>query len=331
MEKILSRPWLLLLFVPLLYLAPVLADPLQVHPALRADYSDLTIAHWPSAEFVRRSLIQYGEIPLWNPHTLGGTPFAADPLSGLYYPPLWLALVLPPPLAFNILFLVHLAFAGIGVYLLAQEEGAGKTGALLAGIAFSGLPKLAAHTAAGHLTLVLAVSWTPWLLRTTRNAARTRGVRGWSLAGVMAGVIFLTDPRWMIPSALAAIGYAFVSGRGYPPMESRRRLIFMRLKHLAVFGFFAAAVSAVLALPMAEFVSLSTRAGLSGSDGSVLSLPFTSLIGLVFGGFGSSLEWVVYPGAVILLLALASVLTPIPVPCTSSPAPDGHPERGVGG
>src|SRR5512136_3019344 len=139
MGKIVARPWLLLLLAPLLYLAPILADPAQVHPSPGSEYSDLIVAHWPSADFLRESLRQYDEVPLCNPHMLGGTPFAADPLSGLYYPPLWLALLIPAPLAFNILFFLHLALAGAGAYRLAREEGAGPLAALLAGIAFGGL------------------------------------------------------------------------------------------------------------------------------------------------------------------------------------------------
>jgi hypothetical protein len=312
MGKILPRLWILLLLAPLLYLAPLLADPAQVHASPGSEYSDLIVAHWPSAEFLRQSLLRYGEIPFWNPHTLGGTPFAADPLSGLYYPPLWLALLIPAPLAFNILFFLHMAFAGIGAYRLARAEiggqagWAGQAGPLLAGIAFGGMPKLAAHVAAGHLTLVLAVSWTPWLLLAARAAARNRSVRRWALAGVLAGVVFLADPRWLIPSALAAAGYALLSGGDCGP-QPRRKLVLSWIPHLAVFGLFAAAVAAVLALPMGQFVSLSTRADLSGAEGSVLSLPFDSLLGFFFGGIAGSIEWVIYPGAVVLGLVLASL------------------------
>jgi hypothetical protein len=294
----------LLLVLPVLWLAPLLGGFGQIHNAPGAEYSDLTIAHWPSAEFLRQSIIQYDEIPMWNPHALGGTPFAADPLSGIYYPPLWLALVISPPLAFNILFVLHLAFAGVGVFLLARDEGASIAGALLAGIAFGGLPKFVAHAAAGHLTLVLAVSWTPWLLLAARRAARTGSLRVWSLAGVMTGAIFLADPRWAIPSALAALGYAIVSAGGNLAQEPARIRIIAWAKNFLLFGAFAAAVSAVLALPMTQFVSLSTRANLSGTEAAAQSLPFLSLLGLIFGGMGSSVEWVVYPGVVVLALAL---------------------------
>jgi hypothetical protein len=296
-----------LLILPLLWLAPLIGGLGQIHAAPGAEFSDLAVAHFPNAEFLRQSLIQSGEIPMWNPRVLGGTPFAADPLSGIYYPPLWLALVLPAPLAFNFLFFLHLALAGTGAFLLARGEGATTAGALLAGIAFGGLPKFVAHTAAGHLTLVLAVSWTPWLLLAARRAARLGSLRAWSLAGAMTGLVFLADPRWAIPSGLAAVGYAVVSAGGNRPQETARSRILAWARNLLLFGAFAAAASAVLALPMAQFVALSTRANLSGAEAASLSLPFLSLLGLPLGGVGSSVEWVVYPGAVVLALALFSI------------------------
>jgi hypothetical protein len=293
----------LLLILPLLWLAPLLGGLGQIHNAPGAEYSDLAVAHLPSAEFLRQSLVRYGEIPMWNPHVLGGTPFAADPLSGIYYPPLWLALVISPALAFNLLFLFHLAFAGVGAFELARKEGASTAGALLAGIAFGGLPKLVAHAAAGHLTLVLAAAWTPWLLLAARKAAREGSLRAGSLAGVLAGIVFLADPRWAIPSALAAGGYAWVSA-GSDPARTIRVRILAWVKYLLLFVAFAAAIAAVLAVPMIQFVALSTRAGLTAADATTGSLPLLSLLGLLLGGVGSSAEWVVYPGAVVLALAL---------------------------
>jgi hypothetical protein len=58
---------------------------------------------------------------------------------------------------------------------------------------------------------------------------------------------------------------------------------------------------------MAQFVARSTRANLSGAEAATQSLPFPALLGLPLGGVGSSVEWVVYPGAVVLALALLSI------------------------
>ena len=38
------------------------------------------------------SRVEQGEIPLWNPHVLGGVPVHANPQVGLFYPPNYLLL-----------------------------------------------------------------------------------------------------------------------------------------------------------------------------------------------------------------------------------------------
>ena len=159
--------WLLVL--PLLLLIPTMAS--FPYPSLGAAYSDLSISHYPNAIFFRESIVNWGEIPLWSSTIMGGYPFAANPLSGLWYPPGWLALILPLPLGFNLLIGVHLVWGGIGLYKLLRAEGLGMPGALLAGLSFGLLPKLFAHYGAGHLTLLYAVPWTPWLLLCQRKFA----------------------------------------------------------------------------------------------------------------------------------------------------------------
>jgi hypothetical protein len=55
------------------------------------------VAHWmfPARWFVRESLLR-GELPGWNPFQGIGFPIFANPLYGVFYPPNWLALVVPP-------------------------------------------------------------------------------------------------------------------------------------------------------------------------------------------------------------------------------------------
>ena len=110
-------------------------------------YSDLTITHWPNAHFLRHSLATWGQVPLWRPLILGGEPFAANPLSGLWYPPNVLLLILPLTFAFNLLFVLHTAWAGWGVYRLVRSIGASWAGGLLAALAVMFAPKAVAHLA----------------------------------------------------------------------------------------------------------------------------------------------------------------------------------------
>ncbi len=104
-----------------LALALLLLWPLTLHPNFvafnpHAAYTDLLISHLPNAEYVRTSLAQFGQIPWWNIMLFAGQPFAADPLAGLWYPPAWLLLTpgVPLPFAFNLLFVLHVAWAGWG-------------------------------------------------------------------------------------------------------------------------------------------------------------------------------------------------------------------------
>ena len=76
-----------LLFIPLVLLIPGW-DGFVYSP--RSNFSDLTISHYPSALFILDAL-RMGQLPLWSPLLFAGYPFAADPLSGLWYLPGWLA------------------------------------------------------------------------------------------------------------------------------------------------------------------------------------------------------------------------------------------------
>ena len=118
-----TRFSLLLLALPLLLLLPSIN--LFPYPSTESQFSDLTISHYPNALFLKDSIFTYRQIPLWSSTILSGYPFAANPLSGLWYPPGWLVLITPLPLGFNLLIGVHLIWAGLGLYFLMREEGLG--------------------------------------------------------------------------------------------------------------------------------------------------------------------------------------------------------------
>ncbi len=78
-----------------------------------ADYSDLLVTHYPNLLYLQRSLFEWKTIPLWSPAILSGYPFAADPLSSLFYLPGWLALFFSLPLGINLTVLLHLIWGGV--------------------------------------------------------------------------------------------------------------------------------------------------------------------------------------------------------------------------
>ncbi len=202
---------LVFLLSGLLWLAPLISDPMGVLFWRGGAYSDLLISHWPNAAFVRHSIIEWGQIPLWNPMILSGAPFAADPLSGLYYPPNWLAFAITPGVAFNLLAWLHLTWAGLGTWKLSRSLGISSGPAIVAGLAFAGMPKLIGHIGLGHVSLVFAVCWTPWILLAFGKAVERidgKRFRSAALAGAALGMIFLIDPRWFLPMAFLSGVYS---------------------------------------------------------------------------------------------------------------------------
>jgi hypothetical protein len=309
-----SREWILALllmaFAGALWILPLTLRPQHVPFWPGASFSDLLISHWPNAVWIHQSIAEWGQIPLWNPNILSGIPFAADPLSGLWYLPNWLAVAFPGAIAFNTLFWLHLTWAGLGAWALAREEGLSMWGAALVGIVFGGAPKFVAHIALGHVGLVSAVSWTPWVLLLTAKTLRQirteqRWLRWSALAGAVLGLVFLADPRWSIPLIGIALAYGIRSTLRYRQTEPE----ILRKIALAgvVAGLFAAVIAACLGLPLWEFLRESTRSGIGANERAIFSLPLEGLLGTISILVGEP-EWLAYFGASVLVISVLSML-----------------------
>jgi hypothetical protein len=301
MDKIglrLAPEWFKIMrFWPLLLLPALLLPVLNTYPypSAQSEFSDITITHEPYALFLRQTIIDDHQIPLWDPSILSGAPIFANPLSGLYYPPGWLALVLPLPFGFNLLVLIHLLFGGLGLYCLLRQEGLIHEAAILGGLAFAALPKLFAHYGAGHLTLLYAVPWTPWLLWAEARSGKGRAISRWMQPGVLLAIIFLADVRWSLLAGLLWVGFAI-----------RKRASWF---HLLRQGVLAGLLSAPLALPLLQFTGLATRSSMSSGDVFTYSLPTERLLGLFIPDFGGFQEYTLYAGEFILALALVTLVS----------------------
>ena len=367
---------LFLLLLPLLILLPSLGQ-FVYQPG--SSYSDLAISHYPNAVFLLNSLKSGQGIPLWSPAILSGYPFAANPLSGLWYLPGWLALLFPLPLGFNLVVAAHLLFGGFGTYLWLRSIGLKPWASLAGALVFETMPKLLAHFAAGHLTLVYAVAWTPWLLLAEGAWRRRRGwLCLWRAPGLVLGLIFLADVRWAAFAGILWVGYRWwgaLSNRlgpaaglkntgsntegeesplpplsrgektASPPLIRGGKAISHPLirggkaiSHPLIGGgkavsppltrgaggdsllttladfllqlILALLISAPLLLPLAEYTRLSTRSSLTPAEAFTLSLPPSRLLGLVFPDPGGYAEWVLYPGALGLVLTGVILFSP---------------------
>jgi len=256
-------------------------------PSETAQYTDLLLAHYPNAIYLRNAILQHHYIPLWSNLIYSGVPFAANPLSGVWYPPGWIALIFPLPAGISIALALHSVFGTWGFYKLLKSEGAGDIGSMFGGIAFGLMPKIAAHYGAGHVTMLYALAWTPWLILEGRYSSK------WWKSGVILAFLFLADPRWAVFAGLLWIAYNIAHRH-----SGIKNTIWFSLKAGGIAFFLASP----LLLPMMEYTWISTRSMMTVEDVLAYSLPPENLLGLIIPGSGSNPEWFMYPGGLLIVL-----------------------------
>lgn len=298
---------LLVLALPLGLLLPFIGY--FAYP-LHSNYSDVTISHYPNLLYLQRSLLMDNRLPLWSNAILSGYPFYANPLSGMWYPPLWLAILLPGPTGLNLVVILHLYLGSLGMSLFIFEKERCYWAAILAGVAFGSIPKVLAHFAAGHISMVCAVMWTPWLLWIESRRHKANGnLETFVLSGSVLGAIALADLRWAAYAGALWLAYYgrvqvdVIKARlaGFEIKEIGREMGYQVAQVIGTIGI-ALVISAPQLIPLLRYSAQTTREYLSASDNLSFALPLSQLITLLFADIGGYAEWVVYPGALTLLL-----------------------------
>jgi hypothetical protein len=108
-----------------------------------------------------------GIFPWWNPYLFGGEPFVANPIVNIWYPPNWLFSLLPLNLAYSWHLAFHIFWAMLGMYTLLKTLNFKLKNGLAAwtgGVIFGLSGFFAARIFAGHVDMIAAASWMPWVI-----------------------------------------------------------------------------------------------------------------------------------------------------------------------
>ena len=263
--------------------------------------TDLPREIWPLAYFVKQSLLSTGELPLWRPYLLSGAPIIGHPVAPIFYPPNWIALFMPIALALNLGIAIHIFWMGLGTYLyLKWETGTRWEASLISAIIFSQAPMWIAHISGGHLPMLAAIAWWPWVWLGWNRYLTTTKSRWVVVVGVgLAGQI-LNHGMFAALSLLAIAIFTLVQ------LIQFRALVFKRLiKGWIISLVVAFSLSAIQLLPFFELVGDSTRATITQEDAGFGSLPPPLLLSALFPPDLKFPEWFLYPG----IGALALVMT----------------------
>jgi membrane protein YfhO len=293
------------LFAPALLGGRVLAPP-----------GDGLLYYYPMRAHVAH-VLRDGHLPLWNPYIYSGFPLLADIEVGAFYPPNVLFLILPAPLAMNLVALSSYVLAALFAFLYARAVGASPFGGLVAGIAFGASGFMLSHL--GHASIVNGAAWFPLvMLFAERLRVRATVPAMVGAAATLAVQIFAGHPQVAAYSLLTAGLYLlFFAACGLVPAGRVRAAAASAAALVLGLGLAAAQI-----VPTAELTSQSNRAWISYEAFSEPLLPlshlFLFLFPYAFGGGAagpyalaptglSVAEATGYVGLVTLALALAAV------------------------
>lgn len=270
--------------------------------------TDLVTKQWPNAKYIVQNWQRHGEIPLWHTAGLGGVPIVGNPSMLLAYPPYWLIFVCPISWAFTVYFALHLTWAGWGAYHLARRVlQVSPAAGLLSGLTFGLSAKMLAHIGGGHLDILAAVAWLPWLWWAIDGLGRRASWLAIGGAGAAIAAQALTHLPTLWLSALVVGSWGLWTQLANRGAGTLRRWVRLGLGGVATLAL-AMGLSAVHVWPMLELLPFSTRSGMTLTEASHYALPVPLLIGLVLPTALAFPEWVVYAGVVTLNLAPASAL-----------------------
>ena len=159
---------------------------------------------YPLAHF-QQDCLRQGQLPFWDPYNNCGVPFLAQWNTMPLYPPALFYLALPLTWSLGMFSLLHLWWAGLGMYFLARRWTGNDFAAAFAGVAFAfngftlNLLMWPSHIA--------TFAWLPWVVLLAERAWRDdwQGIIFAAFAGafqMLAGGPEIILFTWLIVSAL---------------------------------------------------------------------------------------------------------------------------------
>jgi len=217
---------------------------------------DFILQYYPNLAFLAHSL-QAGELPLWNPYSFAGTPYLADPQSGVLYLPNWpFLLLLNTADAARAIILFHYALATIATYLYLRTIRLSPGPAFVGAMVF-GLSQYTIIKAAG-IPLLINLAWIPVAVLLVERCLQRNS--SWYALGAAAALTMQLFNGWLhglyiTAFALLATYLWHAVTRSLAERSWRPALKCTGLMALAASVW--AALGAMLLLPAVEYMSLS--------------------------------------------------------------------------
>jgi hypothetical protein len=183
-------------------------------------YCDIMLYFHPALAFEHHWLSR-GVLPLWNPHTLFGQPFAGNPQEWLLYPFTLLVARLGAERAISWGAMIHLAWAGLGVYAFARRRDHSLRGSLAAGTLWSLCGAVVLRSQ--HVGILQTLAWYGWSLWAVEGLLQQANLRSASVLSAILALASLAGSPQMFHTLLLVL-LAWVASR-WRAVEEKRSLL----------------------------------------------------------------------------------------------------------
>lgn len=237
----------------------------------------------PWRHFARQSM-RSGELPLWNPHSLSGTPFVATQQTAVFHPFNLLLLAVPFERTFVVSAILRLWTAGMLTFLLARRLGLGGLPSLVSALAFMLSGYLVVGVGHPHIAVAIllpGIALAAELVLAARS--RAAALKGVALLAILVGVAFTGGHiETSVDILLGTTLYLLI--RWHQLGWSRAGTIGERLRPLALFvvGWaLGAGIGAAQLFPFLEWLPLSDEAGKRAAGSAFVLLDLGTLKNLL--------------------------------------------------
>lgn len=224
--------------------------------------NDLTRFQLPKLWRIVAALRREGRPPLWDRFAFGGRPFLGNPQAGLFYPPYWIAWLLPFGATLSWLTVAHLIWGGLGAYRLARLQGLSRFAATVAGGCFEASPYLLAQSFEGHSPHVWAASWYPWAFAEALRLRRGDRRGGWLLPPILALAFFTGHPQEFYLLSLCLAAWAVFEAI----QKAKRGLVSSAVRELSAWSLVAATTAGLIAVEIGPIAAVRASIGREPGD-----------------------------------------------------------------
>lgn len=141
-------------------------------------------------EVARTTLVDYGQIPLWNPYLGGGISLAGNTLNHVWSPSFLPILLFGTLVGIKLCIFIYLAIAQLGMFRLARSRGLGEIEACLSAIVFSFAAVYAQRLTHGQFEWI-AIAWVPFVLVAIERFIEQPSARAACCGGIFYSLIVL--------------------------------------------------------------------------------------------------------------------------------------------